>query len=1386
MIAGQLEIQLMANMARLAQDMDQAKKTVGGAMASIEKAVGFAKNALVGLGAIGLAAALANQVKQVIDLADSLNKLSQKTGLATETLSQMQYAAKLADVSNETLNGSIRKLNISVAQGIAGDKEKLALFKSLGITQKDLAKGTESVMMQIADAYSKAADGAGKVAVGNGLMGKTADEMIPFLNGGSEAIRALMKEADKLGLTIGTDFAKQAEEFNDNLTRIQTSSQKLTVALAGDLVSALGSTVKAMADAAIEGGKFAALIAGIQTLITGDDRHKANVKIVENTEMLWAAENALAKARARNNAEEVARLTNRVRIIKEDLALHRNYAKVLDDEKAKAEAAAAALDTAKKNAPQIKAPQSAHVESEYEKINKDLAKRADLLKEELALGEPLKESQKFQIELLARLTAAHDKLSKSEAAALKARGVAIGADMELIEKRNKLLKIARAEEEAAEEFRKEVSDSYAADSKTREQFGLAVTAQAKALSDSNEELEAEKRLLGATQRERAIALEHLKIRLQYERELDALNSNTAFDQKQREIERRRMEENRARAEEIAVQRANLEEHNRIWESIDQTAHDVFVNIFEGGQSAFKKLGNVLKASLLDWLYQMTVKKWIFNIGASITGGLAGGAANATGSALGGVGGAVSGISALGGTFGMGMNAGFSALFGEAGFSGAMSAGTTALGAGNIAGGLGTLAGALGPIIAGVALLSSIIGSTKGETRAGGQYGYGFNGSGTSNRRGTSYGGVNGAFFLEGPSGGDPYQAQATAAINSTVTGINNLFSSLGSSSQIVNFNAGYESSGKDRGGVFSGGALNTGALFGESGKGDNYAGTLFESTSTQSPDAATAIANFSSDLLQVTVQALQAATDIPQTIKDMVDGLDAEALGDDALKALLTNIDSVIAGANGLRQAASLLPFEKLAALSFDAAAGLVKLAGGLDTLMSNLGTYYENFYSESERQAQVTKNVTNTLGSLGIAMPKTRDEFRALVSMFEGDLSESGQKAYATLLSVAGAFAQITPVAEEAVSVVESLADAADAAFSVLERSVEAARSVAQETVSDLSRIFSMLGSAVRDLYGQVDSTASMGAQRGAAFITQALAIARASGYLPDGDDLAQAISSARGGVVNGRKSQLDVDFDRLKLAGELQALQDIAEPQLTAAEQQLQYLDDILESARNQLDALKGIDTSVVSVSEALDRFYKALYPDSKKAGGNGPGASKGGAVFGGGGSGGMSAAPAKYNALRYLGTSGTGLEPVVDPELIAHLDKISPLYHSFDGTGNLVGLLTAIQAAGGTMRDLSILSGFYESDWAKAGESVGIPAFEKGTDYVPNDGPAYLHQGERITPAAYNRSDATNAELLLEMKGMRKELAEAKAENKRLADGMDRFTNGWSVGKVEVVPA
>lgn len=342
MNAGRLEIELLANMARLQSDMAEAKRSVGGAMQGIQSSVEMAKTAFIGLGVAGMAVSFASTIKGAIDAADQINKLSQRTGLAAEQLSQLQFAAKLSDVSTESLTTGLKKLNISIAEGAAGDKEKIANFKALGITLTDASgkvKTADQVLMDMADRFSTAKDGAGKTAVAVALLGKSGDEMIPLLNGGSAAIKEMMGNADKLGLTIGTDFAQRAEAFNDSLTSVQASSQKLSIALAGDFVQGLSTAMKAMVDATIEGGKLNGVIAGLQTLLTGDDRHKANVAIVEGTEKLLAAQNALDKARARGDEATAARLTNRIALLREEIGVNLRMAQQLDVAAAKAAAA---------------------------------------------------------------------------------------------------------------------------------------------------------------------------------------------------------------------------------------------------------------------------------------------------------------------------------------------------------------------------------------------------------------------------------------------------------------------------------------------------------------------------------------------------------------------------------------------------------------------------------------------------------------------------------------------------------------------------------------------------------------------------------------------------------------------------------------------------------------------------------------------------------------------------------------------------------------------------------------------------------------------------------------------------------------------------------------
>jgi phage-related minor tail protein len=204
------------------------------------------------------------------------------------------------------------------------------------------------------------------------------------------------------------------------------------------------------------------------------------------------------------------------------------------------------------------------------------------------------------------------------------------------------------------------------------------------------------------------------------------------------------------------------------------------------------------------------------------------------------------------------------------------------------------------VLPGIGPIARLLGVRPGERRNGGQYGYSFDGQAVLNaRRGTSVSASGiGATFLEGPSGG-PGQDDM-AIINDTVTGINAALRALGSDARLNGFQAGYETSKKGRGGVFSGGSLSTGARFGESGQGDNYMGTLFESTSTQSPNEEEAWKNFTEDLKQSTLQALQAA-DVPGKLGEYLRSLgDVEKLTGSSLEREYARLNKIISERDAL------------------------------------------------------------------------------------------------------------------------------------------------------------------------------------------------------------------------------------------------------------------------------------------------------------------------------------------------------------------------------------------------------------------------------------------------------------------------------------------------------
>ena len=164
------------------------------------------------------------------------------------------------------------------------------------------------------------------------------------------------------------------------------------------------------------------------------------------------------------------------------------------------------------------------------------------------------------------------------------------------------------------------------------------------------------------------------------------------------------------------------------------------------------------------------------------------------------------------------------------------------------------------------------------------------------------------------------------------------------------------------------------------------------------------------------------------------------------------------------------------------------------------------------------------------------------------------------------------------------STENTAQKAYDILVAAINKQKDLLQKQLAVVTEIYDITVDGVKQLLDQVDSVKQMQAVEGQQFITQA-AIDIANGIMPDAKKYRDAVAAAIGGVNSATyATKADEDRAKLLLANQLQAIADTLEPQKTDIERQLEYLDNLLITARQQLDALLGNTTAVMTLAQAI----------------------------------------------------------------------------------------------------------------------------------------------------------------------------------------------------------
>lgn len=195
---------------------------------------------VVGFIATGTAAgAIFSIARDVAEVGDQADKVSQKLGISATKLQEFQFAAKLAGTETRTFNLALQRLQRRANEAARGEGSAVAAFAQLGVQLRDSAgnvKPLETLFLQTADALKKVENQGERVRLGVKLLDSEGLSLITSLQKGSSSFLDLANEARALGGVLDTQVKKTAAEFVDNLSRLRFVLQGLK----GELLRGFG------------------------------------------------------------------------------------------------------------------------------------------------------------------------------------------------------------------------------------------------------------------------------------------------------------------------------------------------------------------------------------------------------------------------------------------------------------------------------------------------------------------------------------------------------------------------------------------------------------------------------------------------------------------------------------------------------------------------------------------------------------------------------------------------------------------------------------------------------------------------------------------------------------------------------------------------------------------------------------------------------------------------------------------------------------------------------------------------------------------------------------------------------------------------------------------
>ncbi|MBQ8952939.1 MAG: hypothetical protein IJ048_02390, partial [Clostridia bacterium] len=180
--------------------------------------------------------------------ADDLLTLSTQVGVSADKLQEWSYSSNFIDTSVDTITGSMTKMLKYMGDAADGSDSARAKFEDLGITFENTdgsLRDTEDVFWDAIDALGQIENPAERDAAAMELFGKSAKELNPLIEAGSQAWREMGQEARNMGTVFSQENLNKMGAFDDAMQRFKATGPALKNSIGLTMIPAFQPLVDA-------------------------------------------------------------------------------------------------------------------------------------------------------------------------------------------------------------------------------------------------------------------------------------------------------------------------------------------------------------------------------------------------------------------------------------------------------------------------------------------------------------------------------------------------------------------------------------------------------------------------------------------------------------------------------------------------------------------------------------------------------------------------------------------------------------------------------------------------------------------------------------------------------------------------------------------------------------------------------------------------------------------------------------------------------------------------------------------------------------------------------------------------------------------------------------